>query len=289
MRASPFISDYKILSIGICILLFVAEIVCDIVRILVPVTGWFNPSYIAQALYVITAIVLTVCYIICAYKIQKKIGNLTGKKRKLRNMTLRFAGSTAGYISFSILTILLIPFIGTPWGFKIILNLIILVSNSWCLLQVYSFTAPQKRLRASSADVGTPRSMGPNAGNSFRTDYSRGLSSMKAASIRPQHDDFDTTEDSNGSDRESTSDSITIDISQHDSDEDSSPEGALKDKNDQEQNPGELLASEMDNTNTRTTTSSSTGTGTSALIAPYIVEQTLSNSRGGQTPSQANM
>jgi hypothetical protein len=209
VSASPFISDYKRSAIGLCVLLFIAEIITDSTRVVLPVTS-FNPAYVSQGLYVLTSAILTVCYIVCAVKIRNKLAELSGRRRKIRNMTIRFVGSTAGYIAFCIFIIALIPLINQPWPFKLLLNGTVLAGNWWSLLQVYSFKATGKRMYSSSA----ARSRGENGGSgppsphflgkSMRSDYSRyGPSAFPSA--KPPNNDFVDTETTTSSSSSSSS------------------------------------------------------------------------------------
>jgi hypothetical protein len=309
VRASPFISEYRKTAIGICILLFIAEIITDATRIVVPVTGSFNPSYISQVLYVITAIVLTVCYIICAHKIQQKLKTLSGKKRTVRNMTLRFVGSTAGYVAFAILTALLIFFINIPWGFKIILNMIIFVSNSWSLLQVYSFTAPHKRNHTSSAGsagYSVPLSPRNPDGRKPRTNYSRTVMvNSQHASMPPLHNDYSDDADTNEKDIETTS-SSSIEGHEPDSKEleakkylnpSRHPATALPHhllRQIHEQSSGELMTNSDGGTMTTVTrtSSSSAGTPSTAVLLNSSVELSTPISkedRSGSTTSSHHL
>lgn len=141
IQATPFISEYKKSSITAIIVLFVCEIATSATRTAVVHTA-FNPIYFSQALYVIVSAALTIAYIVCAVQIYRRLSASNAPKRSLRNLTLRFMLSTGGYIMFIILVILLIPYLGYPWGWKILLNLMFLSSNFTGLLQVYSFVPP---------------------------------------------------------------------------------------------------------------------------------------------------
>jgi hypothetical protein len=142
IQASPFISEYKIAAYVVIGVLFVGELVCTAAREALPISA-FNPAYVSQAFYVIVAAFLTVSYIICAYQISQRLKSAKASKRSIRSLTLRFTLSTSGYILFIILTILLIPFFGEPWGFKLILNFVFLSANISGFLQVWGFIPPE--------------------------------------------------------------------------------------------------------------------------------------------------
>lgn len=193
VRVSPFISEHKTLAIIVCVILFVAEITTGIVRTFLPVTSSFNPSFVSQALYVIVSLILTVSYVYCAIKIQKKTSDLSNRKRKIRNMTFRFAGSTGGYVAFCILVILLIPFISNPWGFKILMNMILFSSNWWSLLQVYSFVPPRLSRGRTTGHSSEAKQASAGA-HSMRSDFSR-----KGVPQSPVHEEEIATSTSSSS------------------------------------------------------------------------------------------
>jgi hypothetical protein len=201
VKASPFVSEYKKSAFVVIAILFIGEISTDVARLVIGVSS-FNPSFISQAFYAVTAAVLTVCYVICAVKILKRLGTINQRKRYVRNMTLRFVGSTVGYVAFIILIILLIPLISYPWPFKLLLNLMFVAANGSALLQVYSFKARSKSASLSSA---AGRSQGdsipsPGRSNSARTNYSR-----VGKSARQEHEEDPDDDTSSGSSSSSTS------------------------------------------------------------------------------------
>lgn len=173
IRASPFISEYRKIAIGVVIFLFVAEITTAIVRWKLASYSAFNPTWITQALYVITSIVLTICYVICAVKIRERLREIGGnKKQKVRNMTMRFVGSTVGYLSFSVFLIALIPCLNYPWAFKCLLNGVAIASNFWSTLQVYSFRPPRRRSGTSHSSHGTDEGTSMPGLKSQKSDFS---------------------------------------------------------------------------------------------------------------------
>jgi hypothetical protein len=153
IKAAPFISKYKKSALVIIALLFIGEIVTSTSVLTVAIKGSFSPVYVSQAFYVLVAIVLTICYFVCAYQITKRLNAGGGKrKRFIRALTLRFLVSTAGYIMFIILVILFIPYFGNPWGFKIICNLMFFSANLTGIIQVYAFHPPKSAFSSQSED-----------------------------------------------------------------------------------------------------------------------------------------
>jgi hypothetical protein len=141
IKASPFIAEYK-KSAGVAIfLLFAGEIATTSVRMTLPVTGSFNPAYLSQVYYVIVSIALIVCYLMCAHQIQNRLAAAKSKsKRKdfIRNMNIRFALSSGGYMAFCLSVALSIPLFLIPWGWKIVFNMMVFSLNWSGLMQVYS-------------------------------------------------------------------------------------------------------------------------------------------------------
>ena len=156
IKAAPFVSEYKKSAITVVVLLFLFEIATSTARGILPIAS-LNPVYFSQALYVIVAAGLTVSYTICAIQIRNRLSASNAPRRSIRNLTLRFLMSTSGYIMFVILVILLIPYLGEPWGWKIILNLTFLAADITALLQVYSFIPP-KGVSSHSKVGGAPTS-----------------------------------------------------------------------------------------------------------------------------------
>lgn len=208
IRASPFISEYRKSAIAVIVVLFVAEITTAILRWKLASYSSFNPTWVSQALYVITAIVLTICYIICAVKIREKLREIGGnKKRKIRNMTLRVAGSTFGYLAFTCFLVALIPCLNYPWAFKFLLNGVAISSNFWSTLQVYSFQPPRRR-------TGTSQSSHGDEGHSVASLKSQKSDFSLAA--RPRRRPGETDVETDTSDDEDHSSSTSDSGSQHD-------------------------------------------------------------------------
>jgi len=142
IKAVPFVSEYKKTAFFVIALLFGGEIATSAARALTAITV-VNSVYFTLALYVLVAGALTVSYVICAVQIRNRLSESKAPRRSIRNLTIRLVLSTTGYVMFIILTILLIPYLATPWGWKICLNLIFFSTNITGILQVYSFVPPR--------------------------------------------------------------------------------------------------------------------------------------------------
>jgi hypothetical protein len=154
IKASPFISDYRIVAIVVVVLLFVAEAVIDAVRITQSGSTRFSPIIITVVFYIIISAILTVCYIICAVAIMGRIEDMTQSPKRfsrVRKMTLRFVFSTAGYIVTIIMEIVTATMTGRPWGTIISFNLLFVALNWTATLQIVGLK-PLKGARSSSSD-----------------------------------------------------------------------------------------------------------------------------------------
>jgi len=153
LKTTPFISEYKRSAIAVIIVLFLGEIITSAIRITIPITGTNVASYITEVFYVIVAAGLTASYAVCAYQTYLRLSTsgVSSSSRAIRNLTLRILISTSGYVLFIILAILLVPFYGNPWGWKIVLNTMFFAENVTGVLQVYSFIPPDMRRTSSSA------------------------------------------------------------------------------------------------------------------------------------------
>lgn len=150
VQAVPFISEYKVSCFIAIAVLFVGEIVSSTVRNILPVSS-FNPAYVVEAFYGIVCIVLTVCYLMCAKQISDRLKRSRAPKTHIRWLTFRFALSSGGYITFVILIILLIWFIGNPWGYKLIFSILFLNANVTALMQVWAFVPPSYAKKTSQS------------------------------------------------------------------------------------------------------------------------------------------
>jgi len=143
LKTSPFISEYKRSAVVVIVILFLGEIITSAIRSTIPITGTNISSYISQVFYVIVAAVLTVAYAVCAYQTYRRLAAFgEASSRPIRNLSLRILLSTIGYLLFIVLVILLVPFYGSPWGWKLILNTMFFAENLTGILQVYSFIPP---------------------------------------------------------------------------------------------------------------------------------------------------
>jgi len=163
IKAHPFIAEYKKSACLVIFVLFAGEIISNVVRTKVPVKGKFNTVYLTQAFYIVTCIILVICYLVCAHEITRRLssGGTVKRKRYIRNMNIRFALSTAGYIIFIISMAASIPVVSHPWGFKCVFNGMYLGLNIAGILQVYSLQ-PQGN-HSSTSSRGTTKKSGTNS------------------------------------------------------------------------------------------------------------------------------
>jgi hypothetical protein len=178
IQATPFIAEYKKSAVFVVCVLFIGEIVTSTVRTTIRGGGQFNPVYLTQGFYVIVAVVLIVCYLICAYKITQRMKSFHhGKKNFVRDMSIRFALSSAGYILFVITMVASIPLLTQPWPFKVVVNVICLSANVAAVLQVYSLRPPQERSFSSTVQREGMNEETGEGGLSTMTSGDRGKSS----------------------------------------------------------------------------------------------------------------
>jgi hypothetical protein len=191
-------------------LLFIIEIISTSIRLTIPSSS-FDTAFIAQAFYAIVAIILTICYIICAVKITNRLSLINKKRSQVRKMMIRFVTSTGGYITFVIFLVLSIFMIKYPWGFKICANGTFFAANLSGLLQMYSFKPPQhSQTTASSGGIGVSFQAGTRTNSAGevprkRTDYSRSISSP-----RPENKLSNSSETSRESNEHSSSPSEQV-------------------------------------------------------------------------------
>lgn len=150
VQATPFISEYKPAAFVAVFLLFAGVSACMACVILVDYNGSFSPSYVIQAFYAITAIILIVCYIMCAVSITKRLGASRTRRLRVFPMMLRFSVSSLGYFVFIICIVLQIQFSTSPWPFRILMNVMFLFTALASLLQIWSFHVHATRMIAST-------------------------------------------------------------------------------------------------------------------------------------------
>lgn len=151
VEASPFISEYRNAAFVVVALLFIGEITCTTLRCTVLAAASFNPAYIAEAFYALVALVLTIAYIYCAATIISKLKEASTKRQQhLRSVTLRFAISTSGYLLFVLTLVLSLVFSRTPWGWKCLMNILVLAINISSIIQIGSFAPPPSQMTGST-------------------------------------------------------------------------------------------------------------------------------------------
>lgn len=150
IKASPFVSEYRIVAISVCVFIFIMEIVAIAVRLTSP-KAYVAATYVTLIVYTIITIILTVCYIITATSILKRINEMGGAKTKrVRIMTIRFLLSAVTYIIFIIFEIAFGIIQTRPWGSVIIYPLLFVALDATTLLQVLGLRPIGARGRSTS-------------------------------------------------------------------------------------------------------------------------------------------
>lgn len=162
VRATPFISDYRTAAIATCVLLFVAEILIDALRVTLSNTR-FSPVVITVVFYVVVSIVLVVSYLICAFSIHRRIENMgAGKVERLHQMTIRFALSAGGYLATILLEIITAAFSSkNAWATQILYNLVFAALNWTAMMQIIGL---------KPLPIGSANTQNPNTAFSDRAD-----------------------------------------------------------------------------------------------------------------------
>lgn len=160
VKATPFISQYKRTAIIVCAALFVGEIACYILRILVASSKMaISPNTVAAIFYLVVSLIVTGCYIACAISILRRIGRASAKHNVIRRMTVRFVASTTGYIILLFVDFYSIFRLNWAWSFKIVFNMVFLCFNIAALLQVMGFKPIESsRSRSRSFSAKNPKS-----------------------------------------------------------------------------------------------------------------------------------
>lgn len=174
IKAHPFIAEYKKSACLVIFILVAGEIISNVIRTKVPVKGKFNTVYLTQAFYIVTCIILVICYLVCAHEITRRLssGNHVKRKRYIRNMNIRFAVSTAGYIIFIISMAASIPVVSHPWGFKCVFNGMFLGLNIAGILQVYSLKPSGNHSSTSSRGTNKKTNSDPRSSNTSQSSSS---------------------------------------------------------------------------------------------------------------------
>lgn len=154
IKATPFISEYRIAALIICVLLFVVEAIIDYFRITAPSSS-FSHIIITIVIYLLVSLALTVCYIICCYSILKRVTKMvSGRAKRVRKMSLRFVMSSTGYILIVLFELLIYGVHTRPWGPQIVYNLLFASLALTTTLQVWALK-PINTRKSSHSSGGT--------------------------------------------------------------------------------------------------------------------------------------
>lgn len=136
IKASPFVSQYRTVAILACVVLFVIELVCTILRTVLPQTT-YNATTASIAFYIVVTVILTICYIATTVAIMKRINEMSANRsERIRLMTVRFLLSSVGFVATIILEICAAILQGDPWGAIVSYPLLFAALNFTTLLQV---------------------------------------------------------------------------------------------------------------------------------------------------------
>lgn len=150
IRAVPFISAYKIPAIITVVILFIIEIICDVLRIAGKGIR-LNPIYISAAICAIISIILIVCYVSCAIGIATKLSGKMGNRRnQVWTMSIRIAISSLGYTIVVVSMICLGVFLQRVWGRPMTFNAIFVGLNLSSIMQVIALQPISRRGPRSS-------------------------------------------------------------------------------------------------------------------------------------------
>lgn len=136
LQVTPFISKYRKAAIVVVVTLFAMEIITDILRSAIKNPA-IDPVVFSVIYYVIVSIALAVCYIVCVVTISRRVKNIGARKyTEIRKMNLRFALSSAGYISIVILEIGTYFAMHRKWAPQIVWYLLYIAVNFASMMQV---------------------------------------------------------------------------------------------------------------------------------------------------------
>jgi hypothetical protein len=145
-------------AIVVCVLLFAVEALVDYFRI-TRTNSSFSPVIITIVFYILVSAILTVCYVICAVSIMKRISDMgSSKAARMKKMTLRFSLSTAGYIATIILEIVTYIVNGVPWGPQLSYNLLFAAMNWTAMLQIIALKPIGSGRKSSTTGTKTSES-----------------------------------------------------------------------------------------------------------------------------------
>jgi hypothetical protein len=169
MKVVPFISSFKTAAICVVVGIILLEIIVSILRVqLEDHRLALSPNYISVGAYFIIAVILTVCYLVCAIKIAIRIGALpgTGKGRAIRVMAIRAGVASVGYILFLASLIVYAIAAERPWGRITAFNLMFVGMNWVGLLQVLATKPSRKKHHPTQSPRDLGSSVSSNRGSS---------------------------------------------------------------------------------------------------------------------------
>lgn len=152
IKALPFISKYKWAATISVLVIFLIEIVCNILRVTLLLA--FAPVYISTAMLFIVTFTLVVCYLSAAIRIGRRIGH--HGKSVIRRMTLRIALSSLGYIIIIIAAIVFAAVYHYVWGRSMPLNAIFVGFNLASIMQVLALKPIQHSSSQEKHSSSTP-------------------------------------------------------------------------------------------------------------------------------------
>jgi hypothetical protein len=179
------------------------EIVCSALRVTVQGKVPVSPNYISTAIYFIISCTLTVCYIMTAIAVARRLRQMENAtaRRGLINMSIRVATSSIGYITFSGSMIAFILVASRLWGLPLVMNAAFLGENFAALMQVIALRPIAKRISTSSnatklGNRGRSGSHSYSAGPLQTMDFNHNtLNKTNSASIITSNKEFDDDDD----------------------------------------------------------------------------------------------
>lgn len=146
-KVTPFVSRYRTPAIIVIVILFVLEFTCSTLRS--AGGAWGLSQYVSQAsslMYCLVAIVLTICYLMCAVAVWKRLRSMSAvsvRRQTMRILALRVTLSVLGYIVFVISSIVFVIYYRRPGARGIILSISYAAFNWSATMQVAATKPPE--------------------------------------------------------------------------------------------------------------------------------------------------
>lgn len=148
LQATSFLSIYKYpayITIGA---LYVVEIVTQLLRALI---GGRVPSYISSIFYGIVALVVSVCYLVTAGLLTRRIAQVSKDEKQTHKLILCTVACGVCFILMIINNVLILfPIYVSPHGFFFIGTTTYLWPTAISLVQTWAFRPPNQRKRSSA-------------------------------------------------------------------------------------------------------------------------------------------